>query len=312
MDERRGQRERPAGRIGQPVAAGQLAHPLADLERDERRQERHEDGDTCVPGQGPRGEDQDRQADRVERVDRPALPPHPEVRRERRVVEDGVAALGVVALEREVPVAEEALGDHEVVRLVSLRPDPRVRPAGRRDENGERQRQEEGPGQPQPRARDRDRGARQRQREKGRPGESPHARKRRPRQEEPDGEQEAGARRERSSSMEGQGQHDRDGEDPGGRRPSRHALPGPPGTGRGATRGQQRRDRDPAGAEHGGDGFSGGHRRNRPILIGAATQVHPGCPLPVSPGDARRGQGLGALHCASGTYGRPGTVRCLL
>ena len=106
VDERRGQRERPAGRLGEPVAAGQLAHPLAHLERDERRQERHEHGDARVPGQGPRREDQDRQAHRVERVDLSVLPPHPEVRRERRVVEDRVAALGVVTLERHVPVAE--------------------------------------------------------------------------------------------------------------------------------------------------------------------------------------------------------------
>ncbi len=274
MDERRGQRERPAGRLGEPVAAGQLAHPLAHLERDERRQERHEHGDARVPGQGPRREDQDRQAHRVERVDLSTLPPHPEVRRERRVVEDRVAALGVVTLERHVPVAEKALGDHEVVRLVSLRPDPRVRLRGHRGEDGERQRQEESPGRPQPRSRDRDRDARQGQRDQGRPGEGPHAGQRRPRQQERNGEEKAGASRERSSSMGGQGQHDRGGEDPGERRPSRHALPGPPGTGRGAPRGQQRRDRDPAGAEHGGGGFSGGHRRNRAILIGAAMQVH--------------------------------------
>ena len=208
------------------------------------------------------------------------------MRRERRVVEGGVAALGVVALEGEVPVAEEALGDHEVVRLVPLRPRP-ARASGRPPRRGRRRRAEgrgfEAAAAPSPRSRSR-----------GPPGpvreevariQRPHAGERRPRQEEPDGKQEAGARGERSSSMEGQGQRARGGEDGRGRRPSRHALPGPAGTGRGAAHGQQGRDRDPAGAEHGGGGFSGGHRRNRPILIGAATQVHPGCPLPVSPGE---------------------------
>jgi hypothetical protein len=106
VDERRRERGHPARRLGQPVPARERAHPLADLPRQQRGDERQEDGHGRVAPQGPGREDQDGQPDGVQRVDRPVLPPDAVVRLERRVVEGPVPALRVVALEGEVPVPE--------------------------------------------------------------------------------------------------------------------------------------------------------------------------------------------------------------
>ena len=69
------------------------------------------------------GQDQQREAEGVQRIDRPVASAHAIVRRERRRMEVAIASLGVVPLEREVVVAQEAVRDHQVVRLVSFRSD---------------------------------------------------------------------------------------------------------------------------------------------------------------------------------------------
>ena len=248
MDERRRQGGHPARRLGQSVAARERFHPLPDLPRRQRGDERQEDGHGRVAPEGPGGEDQDGQSDGVERVDDPFAPAHAVVRLERRVVEGPVAPLGEIALEGQVPVAEEAVRDHEVVRLVSLRSDRDMGPRRGEHEHAEHEREEEKAVRPTAGGSDHQREPGQGQREKRRTGQRPHPGERHPGDEENDRHEEARARRqglpaprrERQGGRPGkQGRHD------AGARP---AQPDPAGSRGRPTGGQDRGDEDPAGA----------------------------------------------------------------
>ena len=83
------------------------------------------------------------------------------------VVEREVARLLVVLLERQVVVAQEALRDHEVVRLVALRSDLDLRAAGHQHVKHEDRRKEDGARDPGTGLREQDRASRQDQGQQG-------------------------------------------------------------------------------------------------------------------------------------------------
>ena len=192
----------------------------------------------------------------MQRIDDAPEPPDAEVRGERRVVEEGVAPLGVVALEGEVAVAEEALRHHQVVGLVALRAHPDVAPAGGHDEHGEREGKEEGPRQPDAAGRDGQRQAREGERQEGRAGEGPHARDRQADQHQGDRRQEARRGREAVAARR---EHEPGGQgDDGHRRRERgNAEPHPARAKGGPARPEEGRQGDgeaPQGRDGGGSG----------------------------------------------------------
>ncbi len=184
----------------------------------------------------------------MERVDDPFAPAHAIVRLERRVVEGPVAPLGEVALEGEVPVAEEAVRDHQVVRLVALRPDRDVGPPRDEHEHAEHEREEEKAVRP-PAGGGGDQGEPgQRQRGERRTGQRPDPGERHPGHEENDRHEQARARRQSLPAPRGEregGRARQQRQRHAHRRPAQPQSAGPcrrpPGC-------QERREEDPAGA----------------------------------------------------------------
>jgi hypothetical protein len=122
VEERRGQGEEPAGAVRQAIVPGQVADQLAQLARQERGQQRHEERSRGVAAQGVGRQDQYREAERVHRVDLAALAAHAVMRLQGPRVERAVSALGVVPREGHVVVAPEAVSHHEVMGLVAFGP----------------------------------------------------------------------------------------------------------------------------------------------------------------------------------------------
>jgi hypothetical protein len=188
VQERRRERHHPRHRLGgcgglgcragRLRATAPLPRPAQDVPQQpprlpghERRHQAHEEGGPRGPPEGVRREDQERQPDTELGVDDPLSPAHQVVRPERPRVERPVAALLVVGLHRQVPVRQEAVGHHEVVRLVPVGPHLHVNPPRRREVHGEHHDQED-PGRvrPRPAPEDEERGG-QRNGQQGRTAE---------------------------------------------------------------------------------------------------------------------------------------------
>ena len=119
---RRRQHER---RPPEPRGRRAAGHPPGQLEgqaRSHRGQEQEEHHDPAVAADQERGSDQRRKAGGVDRVDL-AVPPAPQVVRLREIAGEvrAVVAPQVVVLDREIVIAQETLGDDQVVRLVAAR-----------------------------------------------------------------------------------------------------------------------------------------------------------------------------------------------
>ena len=176
VDEWRAERHRPPRRLRGSVAAAPLSCQLAHLPREEGRQQRHEEGRGRVASRRVGGQDEHGQADRVQREDLAVTATHTVVRREIAGMERAVTPVGVVALQGHVVVAQQAVGDHEVVRLIPLGADLRL------DARGHRRIRGEGGGKEQPRRRppscprERDRRRGQRQGGQQRPAERAQSR----------------------------------------------------------------------------------------------------------------------------------------
>jgi hypothetical protein len=143
MEQRWRQRHQPARGLRQPVAAAPGPDELAYLAGEERREEGHEERRGRVAAGGVGGQDQQREADGVEREDVSVPAAHAVVGLERPGEEVAVPARRVIVLERHVVVAQDAVGHHQVVRLVALGPDLELRARGDDGVDGEHHREEE-------------------------------------------------------------------------------------------------------------------------------------------------------------------------
>ena len=99
--------------------------PIRQIENSERRERRHQTdhGDRAeVPGHGIHRQQQRRQARRMDGVDLPVLPALHEVGTKLAGEKRSVVAALMVVPDGEVAVSQQALRDHQVMRLVAAQP----------------------------------------------------------------------------------------------------------------------------------------------------------------------------------------------